>query len=332
MYHIAWAVNDLDELEAMRQKLAAAGALGGASDHGVNKSLYALDPDGLEFEVTWVVPPHLWGDEEHEAIIRPLDLAGDADRFAPQLEADAAWHDTDATDHVGRRPLRAPRAPHAARRDPRPAARVIDNGELRPGQVLPAERTLCAEFNVARTSVREAIQSLVSLGYLERRGNRAYVVEHLPEVVVPRSTPARRRCASCSRPAGVIEVPMAELAACRATPGQRAEIAASGRALHARHAARRLPPPRPRVPLVDRVARAATSCSSELYGKVLDALFASNAFSSCCTPATTATRSRSSSSAPSASTMRSPSAIADGRPRRASSPRSRTTSTMSGSA
>ena len=28
-----------------------AGALVGASDHGANKSLYAVDPDGLEFEV-----------------------------------------------------------------------------------------------------------------------------------------------------------------------------------------------------------------------------------------------------------------------------------------
>jgi catechol-2,3-dioxygenase len=86
MYHIAWAVNDLDELEEMRGRLAQAGALVGASDHGVNKSLYAVDPDGLEFEVTWVVPPHLWGDEEHEAIIRPLDIAADARRYAPLLE------------------------------------------------------------------------------------------------------------------------------------------------------------------------------------------------------------------------------------------------------
>jgi catechol-2,3-dioxygenase len=82
MYHIAWAVKDLDELEQMRQKLAEAGALVGASDHGVNKSLYAVDPDGLEFEVMWLVPPHLWGSEEHEAIIRPLDIAADAQRFA----------------------------------------------------------------------------------------------------------------------------------------------------------------------------------------------------------------------------------------------------------
>ena len=85
MYHIAWAVKDLEELEAMRVTLAEAGALVGASDHGVNKSLYAVDPDGLEFEVTWVVPAHLWGTEEHEAIIRPLDIAADARRYATQL-------------------------------------------------------------------------------------------------------------------------------------------------------------------------------------------------------------------------------------------------------
>ncbi len=54
----------------------------GASDHGVNKSLYAKDPDGLEFEVMWLVPPDQWGDEEHEAIVRPLDLAGELLRFA----------------------------------------------------------------------------------------------------------------------------------------------------------------------------------------------------------------------------------------------------------
>jgi catechol-2,3-dioxygenase len=82
MYHIAWAVKDLDELDEARTRLEQAGALVGSSDHGVNKSLYAVDPDGLEFEVTWVVPPDLWGDEEHEAIIRPLDIAADKRRYA----------------------------------------------------------------------------------------------------------------------------------------------------------------------------------------------------------------------------------------------------------
>lgn len=31
----------------------------GASDHGTTKSLYAKDPDGIEFEVAWIVPADL---------------------------------------------------------------------------------------------------------------------------------------------------------------------------------------------------------------------------------------------------------------------------------
>ena len=82
MYHIAWEVGSLAELAEARERLAAAGALVGASDHGANKSLYAHDPDGLEFEVMWLVPPDRWGDEEHEAIIRPLDLEAEQQAFA----------------------------------------------------------------------------------------------------------------------------------------------------------------------------------------------------------------------------------------------------------
>jgi catechol-2,3-dioxygenase len=86
MYHIAWEVGSLDELAAARQRLQAAGALVGASDHGANKSLYAKDPDGLEFEVMWLVPAEYWGDEEHEAVIRPLDLAAEQRTFAGLAE------------------------------------------------------------------------------------------------------------------------------------------------------------------------------------------------------------------------------------------------------
>ena len=82
LYHIAWEVPTLEDLEAARQHLAEAGALIGASDHGANKSLYCKDPDGLEFEVMWLVPADRWGEEEHQAIIRPLDIAADRRRFA----------------------------------------------------------------------------------------------------------------------------------------------------------------------------------------------------------------------------------------------------------
>ena len=82
MYHLAWAVPTIDELMAWREKLSAAGVLKGESDHGVNKSLYCHDPDGLEFEVTYVVPPELWGDLEHAAIVDRLDLTRDQKTFA----------------------------------------------------------------------------------------------------------------------------------------------------------------------------------------------------------------------------------------------------------
>jgi catechol-2,3-dioxygenase len=81
LYHVAWEVPSLEDLEAVRLRLVDAGALVGASDHGANKSLYAKDPDGLEFEVMWLVPPELWGEEEHEAIVRPLDLAAEKKRY-----------------------------------------------------------------------------------------------------------------------------------------------------------------------------------------------------------------------------------------------------------
>jgi catechol-2,3-dioxygenase len=82
LYHVAWEVPTLAELEELRDRLAAAGALVGASDHGASKSLYAHDPDGLEFEVMWAVPPEHWGDSEDQAVVAPLDLAAERRRFA----------------------------------------------------------------------------------------------------------------------------------------------------------------------------------------------------------------------------------------------------------
>lgn len=81
LYHLAWEVPSLEELEEMKGRLAAAGALVGASDHGANKSLYARDPDGLEFEVMWLVPAEHWGAAEHQAIIEPLDISRERARF-----------------------------------------------------------------------------------------------------------------------------------------------------------------------------------------------------------------------------------------------------------
>lgn len=56
MYHSAWEVGEITDLVSARQRLAEANALVGMSDHGVSLSLYAKDPDGLEFEIFWTVP------------------------------------------------------------------------------------------------------------------------------------------------------------------------------------------------------------------------------------------------------------------------------------
>lgn len=81
MYHLAWEVGTLAELDAICERLEDIGALVGGSDHGANKSIYARDPDGLEFEVMWLVPADEWGEEADQAIIRPLDLPAEIARF-----------------------------------------------------------------------------------------------------------------------------------------------------------------------------------------------------------------------------------------------------------
>lgn len=80
LYHIAWEVDSLDELERIAGKLRDAGALVGASDHGTTKALYAQDPDGLEFEVCWLVPADRLP-VEIDAITKPLDLAAEKARY-----------------------------------------------------------------------------------------------------------------------------------------------------------------------------------------------------------------------------------------------------------
>jgi catechol-2,3-dioxygenase len=74
LYHLAWEVDSIHDLVAMRERLLKLGALVGESDHGVSKSLYAKDPDGIEFEVVWTVPREDWGRFAKDAVVEPLDL------------------------------------------------------------------------------------------------------------------------------------------------------------------------------------------------------------------------------------------------------------------
>jgi catechol-2,3-dioxygenase len=83
LYHLAWEVDTLGELERLASALSERGALAGASDHGTTKSLYAKDPDGIEFEVVWIIPAHRLTDDDVDAraSIRPLDLPAEIERF-----------------------------------------------------------------------------------------------------------------------------------------------------------------------------------------------------------------------------------------------------------
>ncbi len=78
LYHLAWQVHTIEQLAAMRAKLVEVGSLVGESDHGVSNSLYAQDPDGIEFEVMWAVPKESW---PAGGLTAPLDLAASLVRW-----------------------------------------------------------------------------------------------------------------------------------------------------------------------------------------------------------------------------------------------------------
>ena len=82
LYHLAWQVDTIDELVEVRGRLLEAGALKGESDHGVSKSVYAQDPDGIEFEVMWMVPESSWGGYATDAVVAPLQLAAEQSRWS----------------------------------------------------------------------------------------------------------------------------------------------------------------------------------------------------------------------------------------------------------
>jgi catechol-2,3-dioxygenase len=83
LYHLAWEVDTLAELQRIRGVLAANGALVGASDHGTTKALYAHDPDGIEFEVSWLVPADMLPTEA-QMTTAPLDLDAEIARYGPE--------------------------------------------------------------------------------------------------------------------------------------------------------------------------------------------------------------------------------------------------------
>jgi catechol-2,3-dioxygenase len=86
LYHLAWEVDTLDELERIARMLTDMGALHGASDHSTTKALYAKDPDDIEFEVSWLVPAELIDEATlaGRTRIAPLDLQREKERYGGQ--------------------------------------------------------------------------------------------------------------------------------------------------------------------------------------------------------------------------------------------------------
>lgn len=106
LYHLAWEVDTLDELARIAGRLREHDALVGASDHGTTKSLYAHDPDGLEFEVVWIIPADQLRESDLAArsTIRPLDLPAEIARFGGDTHGGIGISIAAPTEHEGAAP------------------------------------------------------------------------------------------------------------------------------------------------------------------------------------------------------------------------------------
>lgn len=56
---------------------------------------------------------------------------------------------------------------------------LINSGELKPGDALPPERELVKAFNVSRASLREALNTLAGMGFLEMSQKHRTIVKSL---------------------------------------------------------------------------------------------------------------------------------------------------------
>jgi GntR family transcriptional regulator, transcriptional repressor for pyruvate dehydrogenase complex len=150
----------------------------------------------------------------------------------------------------------------------------VSSGMMEPGSRVASERDLSDRFQVARTSVREAMQGLLSLGVIERRGNRFYVVERLPDVSFQQVDDRKEFVRHLCETRRLLELPIIELAAVRGTDESRAEINEMAERFSTGMALREFRE-------LDRRFHAtiARACGNpllvELYGKVLARLFRS---------------------------------------------------------
>ena len=162
LYHLAWEVDTLDELDRLAGKLGAAGALVGASDHGTTKALYAHDPDGLEFEVCWLVPADRLP-VDVDAITKPLDLSAEKARYGGSTRGG-----------VGVSVLKPTVSPLAGT-----VVEVLvqPNDDVREGRVVVVVESMKMEHEVAAASTGTVRQVAVGPGDTVAAGDQLLLIE-----------------------------------------------------------------------------------------------------------------------------------------------------------
>jgi GntR family transcriptional repressor for pyruvate dehydrogenase complex len=106
---------------------------------------------------------------------------------------------------------------------------MISEGKLKGGDRLPPERDLAEKFVVSRTSVREALRALESLGLVEiRAGEGTFVrevsIESLVEPLALLMVSQREAIGELFEARRMLEPSLAALAATRATPDEIQEM------------------------------------------------------------------------------------------------------------
>lgn len=120
-------------------------------------------------------------------------------------------------------------APSAADSIAARLSRLVRDGELRPGDRIPSERELALRLKVSRATVRDALRELELRGLVSRTPGRGTLIRDVPRPHVhagllgtmAASTRVLREVMDLR---AVIEPPIAERAASRATPEQVREL------------------------------------------------------------------------------------------------------------
>ncbi|MBL3688030.1 FadR family transcriptional regulator [Leucobacter zeae] len=108
--------------------------------------------------------------------------------------------------------------------------RLILEGELAPGEKLPAERELAEHFGVSRVSIREALRELENRGLIDRKPGRGTIVlkpgerAKLSDDVLGAVSELHPELHHIMELRAIVEPPIARITAVRATPRDVAQL------------------------------------------------------------------------------------------------------------